>query len=380
MLARRRSTGSSWNSYFVVAHFHYVIVGGILFALFARLLLLVPKVSGRMLSETLGRLHFLLFLIGFHLTFDFMHIPGLLGMPRRIYTYEPGRGWDIWNLIVTVGAFFQGAAILVFVATLCVLLQGSQAGNDPWDAWTLEWATSSPPPGLQLRGDSCRREPPAALGSESTRRIRTADTSERKRVMNARCDAARGTASHLELPTRGHVGMVCLIAAEAAIFMIFVVAYIFYIGKSLTGPMPSEVSRRRSSSRSACCRAASPFTSPSRPSNAASSAHFSGWWLSTIALGGLFLYGTAREWHRLIYEDGLTISTNLFGTTYYSLVGLHGFHVIVGLVLLSTVMALRLAGRVGHEHAYRVDVLSLYWHFVDAVWVVVFTVVYIIGR
>jgi cytochrome c oxidase subunit 1 len=135
------------NSYFVVAHFHYVIVGGILFALFAAFYYWFPKMSGKMYSETLGRLHFVLFLIGFHLTFDFMHVPGLLGMPRRIYTYEPGRGWDIWNLIVTSGVLFQGAAIVVFVGGLVwAYLRGKTAGNDPWDAWTLEWATSSPPP------------------------------------------------------------------------------------------------------------------------------------------------------------------------------------------------------------------------------------------
>jgi len=134
------------NSYFVVAHFHYVIVGGILFAVFGAFYYWFPKMSGKMYSETLGRLHFLLFLIGFHLTFDFMHLPGLLGMPRRIYTYEPGRGWDIWNLIVTAGVAFQGAAILVFVVGLVwAYFRGKPAGNDPWDAWTLEWATNSPP-------------------------------------------------------------------------------------------------------------------------------------------------------------------------------------------------------------------------------------------
>jgi len=134
------------NSYFVVAHFHYVIVGGILFAVFGAFYYWFPKMSGKMYSETVGRLHFVLFLIGFHLTFDFMHIPGLLGMPRRIYTYEPGRGWDIWNLIVTAGVAFQGAAILVFVSGLVwAYFRGKPAGNDPWDAWTLEWATTSPP-------------------------------------------------------------------------------------------------------------------------------------------------------------------------------------------------------------------------------------------
>src|SRR5580700_7599861 len=135
------------GSYFVVAHFHYVIVGGILFALFGAFYYWYPKITGRMLSETLGKLHFWLFLIGFHLTFDLMHIPGLLGMPRRIYTYEPGRGWDTWNFIVTIGVFFQAAGILVFLGNLLwSYFRGQSAGSDPWDAWTLEWSTNSPPP------------------------------------------------------------------------------------------------------------------------------------------------------------------------------------------------------------------------------------------
>ncbi len=135
------------NSYFVIAHFHYVIVGGILFTLFGAFYYWFPKMSGKMYSETLGKLHFWLFLIGFHLTFDFMHIPGLLGMPRRIYTYEPGRGWEKWNFIVTVGVFFQAAGILVFLGNLLwSYYRGKAAGNDPWDAWTLEWSTKSPPP------------------------------------------------------------------------------------------------------------------------------------------------------------------------------------------------------------------------------------------
>jgi cytochrome c oxidase subunit I len=135
------------NSYFVVAHFHYVIVGGILFAIFAAFYYWFPKMSGRLYNDTLAKLHFWLFIIGFHLTFDFMHIPGVLGMPRRIYTYEPGRGWEIWNLIVTIGVFFQILGTLAFVGNLLYsLLRGEPAGNDPWDAWTLEWSTSSPPP------------------------------------------------------------------------------------------------------------------------------------------------------------------------------------------------------------------------------------------
>ena len=135
------------GSYFVVAHFHYMIVGAILFCIFGAIYYWYPKITGRMLSESLGKFHFWLFIIGFHLTFDVMHVPGMLGMPRRIYTYEPGRSWDSLNMIITIGAFIQGIAILLFLANLVLsYFGGTKAGNDPWDAWTLEWSISSPPP------------------------------------------------------------------------------------------------------------------------------------------------------------------------------------------------------------------------------------------
>ncbi len=135
------------NSYFVVAHFHYVIIGGILFALFGAFYYWFPKMTGRMMSETLGKWHFWAFVLGFHMTFDFMHIVGLLGMPREVYTYEPGHHWAVWNMIVTIGAFVQAIAVLIFLYNLVRShFKGELAGNDPWDAWTLEWTTTSPPP------------------------------------------------------------------------------------------------------------------------------------------------------------------------------------------------------------------------------------------
>ncbi|MGA7458692.1 MAG: cytochrome c oxidase subunit I [Candidatus Korobacteraceae bacterium] len=135
------------NSYFVIAHFHYVIVGVIVFGVFSACYYWYPKVTGRMLSETLGKWHFWLFLIGFHMTFDFMHIPGLLGMPRRIYTYEATRGWEGWNVIVSIGVIFQALAVLIWVFNVIKsYFKGRIAGSDPWDAWTLEWSTTSPPP------------------------------------------------------------------------------------------------------------------------------------------------------------------------------------------------------------------------------------------
>jgi cytochrome c oxidase subunit 3 len=183
-----------------------------------------------------------------------------------------------------------------------------------------------------------------------------------------------------KLPYRGRIGMACLIIAECAIFTIFVVAYLYYLGKSLSGPTPREV--LETPIFYTICLLSSSLTIHlagillERGRRAA----FLALWLLTILLGALFLYGTGQEWHRLIYERGLTISTNLFGTTYFSLVGLHAFHVTAGLILLTIVLLFGLAGRVGPEQSARVGVLSLYWHFVDAVWVVVFTVVYVLGR
>jgi cytochrome c oxidase subunit 3/cytochrome o ubiquinol oxidase subunit 3 len=174
--------------------------------------------------------------------------------------------------------------------------------------------------------------------------------------------------------------MAALIIAESAIFTIFVVAYLFYAGKSVTGPTPSEV-LETPIFYTICLLSSSLFIHFAGKSLARNERGiFLILWLITIALGGLFLYGTGQEWHRLIYERGLTISTNLFGTTYYSLVGLHAFHVTAGLFMLSIVAIFAIAGRVGVEQSARVEVLSMYWHFVDAVWVVVFTVVYILGR
>src|SRR5580704_9018759 len=181
------------------------------------------------------------------------------------------------------------------------------------------------------------------------------------------------------LPSRGRVGMYCLIAAESAIFTIFVVAYLFYIGKSITGPKPSDV--LHAPIFYTVCLLSSSLTIhvAVRRLSAGKMAAFGLWWLLTIALGGIFLFGTAREWSHLINDEGLTINTNLFGTTYYSLVGLHGFHVTMGLVALTTVAIFYFSASLKREHAERLEILSMYWHFVDAVWVVVFTVVYVLG-
>jgi cytochrome c oxidase subunit 3 len=182
------------------------------------------------------------------------------------------------------------------------------------------------------------------------------------------------------LPNRGIVGMWCLISAEAAIFLIFVVAYLFYIGKSLSGPTPAQVLELPIFGT--ICLLSSSLTVHAAVS-ALRKGNVSRCSLAlalTVLLGTIFLITTALEWRHLIYDAGLTVKTNLFGTTYYSLVGLHASHVVVGLILLLTALLFCLGGKVTESQSERLEALSLYWHFVDGVWIVVFTVVYVLGR
>jgi len=191
---------------------------------------------------------------------------------------------------------------------------------------------------------------------------------------------ARATSWKDSLPKRGRVGILALILTESAFFSIFVVAYIFYIGKSLTGPFPRDVLSPPIINTICLLSSSITIVLAIRSLRANSIRAFAAWWVVTFALGLEFLAGTAAEWHRLIYRDGLTIRTNLFGTTYYSLVGLHAVHVTVGLLLILLVLILTMCGYMNDRHVERTDVLSWYWHFVDAVWVVVLLTVYVIGR
>lgn len=189
-----------------------------------------------------------------------------------------------------------------------------------------------------------------------------------------------GTEAPWTQPSRGTVAMASLITGESAIFTIFVVAYLYYIGRDVQGPTPKQV-LEIPWFYSACLLSSSGFIMLAEHAiEHGKMAAFRLWWVVTIVLGIIFLYGTGVEWHKLIYREHLTIHTNLFGTTYYSLVGLHASHVVVGLTMMLVVAAFAFTRHLRPEHAYRVKVLAMYWHFVDAVWVVVFTVVYVVGR
>lgn len=183
-----------------------------------------------------------------------------------------------------------------------------------------------------------------------------------------------------KLPSRGYIAMTSLIIAESTIFTIFVVAYLFYLGRDVSGPTPREVLELPIFG-TVCLLSSSFFIYLAEHAiTVGKMAAFTLWWAVTIVLGLIFMVDTGMEWHKLITHDHLTISTNLFGTTYYSLVGLHASHVIIGLIMLLVTLVFALTGRLNPTHGERVKVLALYWHFVDAVWVVVFTVVYLVGR
>ena len=187
-------------------------------------------------------------------------------------------------------------------------------------------------------------------------------------------------AAEWKLPSARKVAIVCLILTETTLFSIFVAGYVFYIGKSLTGPTPREVLDLPVLATIFLLSSSVTIVLAERAFNRDRVGLFKLFWFATILLAGLFLTMTAIEWRKLIYHDGLTISTNLFGTTFYTLVGLHASHVIVGMCLLLLVFVFSLRGFVTIMHRERLQMISWYWHFVDAVWVVVFTVVYVIGR
>ncbi|MEI8294687.1 MAG: cytochrome c oxidase subunit 3 [bacterium] len=182
-----------------------------------------------------------------------------------------------------------------------------------------------------------------------------------------------------KLPSARKLGILTLILAESALFTIFVVAYLFYIGKSLNGPYPSDVLEFPLLGSLALFSSSGTIFMAERCLHAGNKPGFSLWWGITAALGIYFLYFTGSEWHHLIFEKNLMIATNTFGTTFYSLVGLHAFHVIVGVVLLLGIFIAAIRGRLQPGHTEHVEAISYYWHFVDCIWIVVLGVVYILS-
>ena len=417
------------DSYFVVAHFHYVLIGGSLSGLLAGLYYWWPKITGRRLDERLGKLQFWLFFVGFNLTFFPQHYLGAIGMPRRIYTYAPEPGWAFWNLVSTVGAFVLGLSfLLLLVVAVASLRAAATAGNDPWDGRTLEWRTSSPPPvenfaavppvhgrdtfWREKHGDRHGRRPTpapapppgpshlpspshfpilaalglvvaaagallsvwivvAGLGVAVLALFRFALEHHANRA-HAHQDGVTGV-DHRKL------GMWAFLGSECMFFGTLIAVYLAYKGRSVVGPLPHQVLNipvttvstfdLLMSSLLMVLALAAIRRGDDRQTRL---------WLAWTALLGLIFLGFQAFEFTSFVREGLTLQQNLFGSTFFVLTGFHGGHVTLGVVWLLTLAILSLRGRLAATDAVKVEVAGLYWHFVDIVWIAIFTLVYLI--
>jgi cytochrome c oxidase subunit I len=352
------------NSYYLVAHFHFVAVGAIVFAVLGALQYWFPKMSGRFLSERLGRWTFWLMVIGFNMTFIIQHFLGLLGMPRRVFTYPDLPHFTWMNMLSTIGVFFMAAAALVLVWNLVASFFGGKlAGDNPWDAWTLEWATTSPPP----------HENFYALPPIRSRRplwdIANPD----------RPDPVVGeNSSAIQTPDKSKTGILTFILSEAGFFAVLLLAYLFFYVHPQPGPTPRELDVPRTLIFSVCLFASSfTFWRSEIAMSKRQRASMLGWLAFTVVLGGIFLVGQGTEYWKL-FRTGVDVSTNLFATTFFTLTGFHGLHVLLGLVALLIFLWLAWRGDFasGPESAF--EAAGYYWHFVDVVWVFVLLTVYIL--
>jgi cytochrome c oxidase subunit 1/cytochrome c oxidase subunit I+III len=354
------------NSYYLVAHFHYVAVGGILFAILAALHYWFPKMSGRMLSERLGRWSFWLMVIGFNGTFMIQHFLGLAGMGRRIYTYPDLPGWGWMNMVSTVSAFFMAAAALVVLWNIGrALMRGEKAGDNPWDAWTLEWATTSPPVEENFE----------ALPPIRSRRPLwdVANPDRPDPVVGPDHDGGAGGID------KNKCGILAFVLSETGFFGALILTFLYYNAQPQAGPTAKELDLFRTGFFSVCLFASS-FTiwRSEKALHRGSVVGMVMWLMLTLTLGTTFIAGQGVEYGNLLGQ-GMRIDSNLFTATFFTLTGFHGIHVIVGLLAMLIVLGLALAG----DFSTRVPppalaMVGIYWHFVDIVWVLVLTVVYII--
>src|SRR5437016_6561873 len=327
------------DSYFVVAHLHYVLIGGSLFGLFAGAYYWWPKITGRLLGERLGKLQFWVLFAGFNTTFFPQHYLGAIGMPRRIYTYAGATGWTLWNAVSTVGAFGIAAGVLLFMVNAWWSLRaGAPAPADPWDGRTLEWRTSSPPPPHDF--DTI----PPVLGR---------DTFWREKY-GPRGAPPAPTHDHIHLPAPSHwPGVVGPEPHEILNIPLTTVSTFDLLMSSLLMVLALAAVERDDRR------------------------HARLWLFGTAFFGLIFLAFQAWEFTQFVRE-GLTLQQNLFGSTFFVLTGFHGAHVAVGVVWLLSLWLLDLRGRLRAADAVKVEVAGLYWHFVDVVWIAIFTLVYLI--
>jgi heme/copper-type cytochrome/quinol oxidase subunit 3 len=304
--------------------------------------------------------------IGFNMAFFVQHILGLMGMTRRVYTYPDFPGWGPLNMISTVGAFILGFSALVLIWNVVVSLRnGAPSGDNPWDAWTLEWAASSPP------AEHNFEQLPAIHGRRPLWDLAHPERPDEPEGTREIPDGKR--------PDKITVGMMSFIASEAFFFIMLLIAYIFYNysqhplpGSKLLNPLKTGIF--------SICLLSSSLTYWFAEKRLESRDHrgFLSWLGATLVLGGIFLGGQSLEYWDL-FQKGLRDGTSLFSASFFMVTGLHGLHVLIGLIGLLIVLGLALAGDFKTGKNGMVRTMGLYWHFVDAVWIAVFTVIYLVG-
>ncbi|TWT35402.1 cytochrome c oxidase subunit 1 [Posidoniimonas corsicana] len=355
------------DTYFVVAHFHYVLIGGIVFAIFAATYYWFPKITGRMLDERLGRWQFWLWLVGFNGTFMVQHFLGAMGMPRRVYTYADHPGWALLNGISSASVVFMAAGTLVLVWNVVRSLRlGPPAGDNPWDAFTLEWSTASPPPEENFVG------PLPEI--QSRRPVWDQQHPEHADWKSDPTPPDRGAR-----PNRAAVCVWAFVASEAVFFVMLLVAYVvFNSGEQQDGPTAQSVLNvPRTATFSVFLLASSvTFWLSERALRAGRQAEFTKWLTATIALGIVFLCGQAWEYAGLL-SGGVNVASNLFASTFFTVTGFHALHVAAGLVALGIMCALDRGGHVRQPQSGPYSAIGVYWHFVDVVWVLVFAIIYL---
>ncbi len=364
------------------------------------------------------------------MTFFPQHFLGALGMPRRIYTYSAGSGWGLWNFVSSLGAYVLGLGVLLFVfVALRSLRAGAPAPADPWDGRTLEWRTSSPPPvhdfdaippvygrdtfWREKHGDARGQKPAPRAESPDPHGLHLPSPSLWPIVIALGIGvAAFGAIYHIALVVIGagmtvigafafalehhrnpaHVvqignlgvdhrklAMWTFLGSECFLFGTLIATYLAYKGRSVVGPKPHEILNIPLTTLSTFDLLMSSLLMVLALAAVQRGDHRQSrlWLAGTALFGTIFLGFQAYEFTQFVHE-GLTLQTNLFGSTFFTLTGFHGGHVTLGVVWLLTLLVLDFRGRLGVQDATKVEVAGLYWHFVDVVWIVIFTVVYLI--
>jgi cytochrome c oxidase subunit 1 len=430
------------DSYIVVAHFHYVLFGGVMMGILAGFFYWWPKITGRLLNETLGKWQFWITAWSFNATFFPMHFLGTLGMPRRIYTYAPHMGWDFWNYFESINAFILGFAFLLFfINIIWSTLRGEHASSDPWDGRTLEWSIPSPPPAFNFvtvpivtardafwvrkyGGVGAHGVAPAIAGGAAATPIGApAEVHEhihmpapslyplifglgvftmgvgclvwiRLIVMGGAITLMSILGMIFEYPTFGQfnpemigesalgldnrkLGIWAFLGSECVFFASLISTYMVYKDRNLGGfdamilniPLTSFSTFVLLTSSLLMVLALAAVQRDDRKWGAF-------WLFGTAFFGLIFLGGQAYEFTDFVLQ-GLKIQTNLFGQTFYTLVGFHGIHVLIGVCWLLVLAFATAAGKIGKDRSLAVEIGGLYWHFVDIVWVVIFTLIYL---